>query len=55
MDSDIITRMLVEIATGKEPARKDTPEEAKVRRQLKIECDAIAASGGFIDVPSEIP
>lgn len=55
MDSDVVTRILVEVATGKTPARPDTPEEAAMRVQLQKECEEIVARGGVVDIPHEIP
>lgn len=55
MDSDIITRMLVEIVTGKEPLLPDDVEMAAMRKQLQKECDEIVAAGGVVDVPHEVP
>lgn len=55
MDSDVITRILVEIVTGKLPAMPDTAEMAAMRAQLKIECDEIVTNGGVVDIPHEIP
>ena len=55
MNSDDVTRILVEVATGREPATPDDDEQAAMRAQLKIECDEIVAKGGVVDVPHEIP
>ena len=55
MDTVVITRILVEVATGKKPATKDDAEMAAMRKQLEIECDEIVAQGGTVDIPHEIP
>lgn len=55
MDSDVVTRILVEVATGKTPARPDTLEEAAMRSQLTMECEEIVARGGEVEIPHEIP
>lgn len=55
MDTDDINRMLVEIVTGKRPSRPDTVEEARMRAQLRTECDEIAAKGFAVDIPFELP
>lgn len=55
IDSDDISRMLVEITTGKEPAIPDTPEFAAMRAQLQKECDEIRAKGFEVEIPFEIP
>jgi hypothetical protein len=55
IDVGTMERMLIEITTGKQPARADTPEEAKVRAKLKAECDDIKARGGVVEIPHEIP
>ena len=52
--SDDITRMIVEIETGKQPLLT-APEANALREQLRIECTAIKARGGTIDVPHEVP
>jgi hypothetical protein len=55
MNSDVITRILVEVATGKSPAVPDDHEMKMMRAQLQLECDEIVAAGGVVDVPHEIP
>lgn len=55
MNSDDVTRILVEVVTGKQPAVPDDDEMVAMRVQLKIECDEIVAKGGTVDVPHEIP
>jgi hypothetical protein len=55
MDSDTVTRVLVEVATGKPPAVPDDAEVASLRAQLKLECDEIRAAGFDVDVPHEVP
>ena len=55
ISTEVARRILVEIVTGKEPARLDTPEESEMRARLKTECDEIAAKGGIVQIPSEIP
>lgn len=55
LDTDDITRILVEIVTGKMPNPPDTPEAAAMRVQLQKECDEIVAKGGVVDIPTEIP
>lgn len=54
MDTDDLTRMLVEISTGQAPSLR-TPEADALRAQLTRECAAIIAQGGAIDIPPEIP
>ena len=53
--SDDVERLLVEIVTGKEPAFPDTSELAALRAELKRDCEKIAARGGTVDIPHEIP
>ena len=55
MDTATLERILIEVATGKKAARKDTAEEATMRSKLTQECNEIKKKGGVIDVPSEIP
>lgn len=55
VDSDVATRILIEIQTGKEPARPDTPDESQLREQMTRECEQIRAQGMVVDVPNEIP
>ena len=55
MDTDDVTRILVEVATGKPAPFEESAEFAAMRAQLKIECDEIIAKGGTVDVPHEIP
>lgn len=55
IDTDTMNRMLVEIVTGKKPARDDTVEEAKMRIRLKRECEEIQARGGVVEIPAEHP
>lgn len=53
--TDDLERMLVEITTGKPPARPDSLEEAAMRSQLMKECNEIEARGGTVEIPHEIP
>ncbi len=55
MDSDVLSRILVEVSTGKQPATPDDAEMAAMRAQLKKECDEIVAAGYEVDVPHEVP
>ena len=55
MNSDDVTRILVEVATGKKPAVPDTIEQAVMRIKLRRECDAIKKAGYDVDIPHEIP
>jgi hypothetical protein len=55
MDTDEMTRILVEVTTGKPPAKPDTVEFAVMRKKLKREVDEIRAKGGTVLVPHEIP
>jgi hypothetical protein len=55
MNSDDVTRVLVEVETGKPPAVPDTPELLMLRAKLTGECVDIRAKGGWVDVPHEIP
>ena len=52
--SEDISRMLVEIMTGKEPFLKSSAADA-MREQLRKECAEIVAKGGIVEVPHEIP
>jgi hypothetical protein len=54
MTSDHLDRILEEVMLGKEPEVPDTPEEAKLRRQLEKEVDEILAAGGEVYLPAEI-
>ena len=55
MNSDDVSRILVEIRTDKPPATPDDKEMAALRVQLTKECNAIIAAGYDVDVPHEIP
>lgn len=54
IDSERMTRILLEVCinrTSKSP--QDTPEEAAMRKQFVIECDAIR-KGGEVEIPGDI-
>ena len=53
--SDEVSRMLLEITLGKEPAVPDDEEHAEMRAQLQKECDQIRADGYEVDIQFEIP
>lgn len=55
IDTDDLSRILVEIETGKPPAIPDTPRLMRLRAQLTLEINEIKAKGGTVDVPHEIP
>lgn len=48
-------RILVEVTTGRKPARDDTPEEAEHRKQLAKEVREIQKRGQIVEIPFEIP
>ena len=49
-----IVRILVEVTTGKKPARADTAEEAEHRKKLMLEVREIKAAGGIVEIPFEL-
>lgn len=53
--SDDVERILLEIMLKREPAIPDTQELADLRSQLRTECDEIAAKGGTVQIPVELP
>jgi len=54
-DAEDISRILVEIETGKTPAVPDTPELAALRAQLTSEVEEIHAQGMAVEVHHDIP
>ena len=54
MSSDHLDRILKEVMLDMEPEVPDTPEEAKIRKQLKKEVEEIDAAGGEVYLPSDI-
>ena len=55
IDSERMTRILLEVCinrTSKSP--QDKPEQAAMRKQFVIECDAIRAKGGEVEIPGDI-
>lgn len=52
---ETMSRMVVEIVSKKKPARADTAEEAKMRKQLIREIAEIHARGLEVEIPVELP
>jgi len=48
-------RILVEVTTGKKPAREDTAEEAEYRKKVTVEVREIEAAGRIVEIPFEMP
>ena len=50
---DEMTRILVEVGTGKEPATPDTPEMARLRKAFTASYAKAKREGMAIQIPSE--
>ncbi len=50
---DEMNRIVVEVGTGKKPAKPDTPEMAKFRESMQREFEQARANGKEIQIPSE--
>jgi hypothetical protein len=50
--SEEVSRMLVEITTGKEPTLR-SPKADALREELRRQCDEITAKGLAVDIPYE--
>lgn len=50
---DELNRILVEVGTGKKPAKPDTPEMAKVRKAFEADFEKARTGGYEIEVPNE--
>lgn len=53
--TETLTRILLEIVNGAPPVRRDTDEEAQIRRQLEDDVVAIRRRGGIVEIPPEMP
>lgn len=54
-DDDPHTRILLEVTNGDEHPETDTPELAAYRAQVRREVAEIRATGGIVEIPSELP
>jgi len=55
MDSERLTRILIEVDFGKIRSQADTGEEAAYRERLVEQVAEIKAKGGTVDIPFELP
>ena len=55
MDSERMTKILLEVTLGKPAPEHEGAEDAAIRARLKKEVDEIRAKGGAVDVPPELP
>lgn len=53
LDYSDISRIMVEVGCGKQPATPDTPAMAELRKQLVAEFQQAAAAGKQIVIPGE--
>ena len=53
MSSDHLDKILKEVILGMEPEIPDTPEEAKIRKELEAEVAAMIARGEEPYLPSD--
>ena len=51
MDSESLTRILIEVTLDSTPSRADTEEEAAYRAELVKQVAEIGAKGGIVDIP----
>lgn len=54
MEGDRIEQILLEVVEGREPKRRDTEAEARLREKLTGEVAEIAEVRGVVEIPPEI-
>jgi hypothetical protein len=55
MNTEQMTKILLEVSNGKKPPTHESEDAAVVRAKLQAEVEAIRAKGGIVDVPRELP
>jgi len=50
---DEMNRIMVEVGTGKEPAKPDTPDMARLRREFAAAHEKARTGGKAIQIPNE--
>ncbi|MEO8520549.1 MAG: hypothetical protein ABI603_04245 [Acidobacteriota bacterium] len=55
MDTETLTRILLDVVNGVPAPAGEPAEHTEARRQLQVEVDEIAAMGGIVDIPFELP
>lgn len=53
IDSEVATRILLEVMSGKSSSRDDSPEEKEFRKNVSEDVDKIVESGGQVEIPKE--